>query len=236
MTRTIAWWIQGCSTLPWDRRAPWRLLLIQTCPHDARLTGHAPFLLQLMKGGGRLIGRWVMVTQITPSSYGLFTWHQTAQQTVVSHRSNKNCAQWGCQSLSFYHIISRTFTCSSGRSCDLVVSTNRVPEFCLGRAKGRGKKNHFPFAIFNLATLKVVVIYSILRYIKVNSRFYGSYEESFGKSQVKECFNIFSQNAVFKCMIYFLFFFFLNTQGFQTSKRLKTRMKSMLCWVMPFNN
>lgn len=134
------------------------------------LTGHAPLLLQ-PREGGLLTGRWVMVTQITPHHTAYLHLTPNSMANRVSHRSNKNCAQWGCQLGSFHHIILRTVTCSSGCSRDPVVRTNRVAEFVLGRAKGRGEKNHFPFAIFNLATPKVVVIYCILRYIKVNSLF-----------------------------------------------------------------
>ena len=86
------------------------------------------------------------------------------------------------QSVSFHRIISTSVTCSAGRSCDLVVRTNRVAPFVLGRAKGRGEKNNFPFAIFNLATLKVVIIYCVLRYIKGKLSLYGSYVESCGKA------------------------------------------------------
>lgn len=105
----------------------------------ACLTGHAPLLLQLSEGGKRLTGRWVMVTQITPhhTAYLHLTPNSTANR--VSHRSDENLAHWGCQSASFHHIISRTVTCFSGRSCDPVVRTNRVAEFVLGRAKGRKK-------------------------------------------------------------------------------------------------
>ena len=39
------------------------------------------------------------------------------------------------------------------------------------KRKAEGEKKPFLFAIFNLATLKVVVIYCILRYRKVNSLF-----------------------------------------------------------------
>lgn len=56
-------------------------------------------------------------------------------------------------------------------------------------AERKEEKNHFPFAIFNLATPKVVVIYGILRYIKVNSLFM----EQFGESLM--CFYIFSPNS-----------------------------------------
>lgn len=112
----------------------------------ACLTGHAPLLLQPWGGG-----RWVMVTQITPHHTAYLHLTPNSTKSRVSHRSDTNCAHWGCQALSFRRVFYRTVTCSSGRSCDPVVQTNRVAQFVLGRAKGRGeKKNIFPlrFLIF----------------------------------------------------------------------------------------
>lgn len=116
-----------------------------------------------------------MVTQIMPHHTAYLHLTPNSLANRLSLRSDENYAHRGCQSLWFHHIISRTVTCSCGRSCDLFVRTNRVAEFVLGRAKGRGEKNHFLFAIFNLATPKEVVTFGILHYIKVKL-FHGSFQ------------------------------------------------------------
>jgi len=136
------------------------------------LTGHVPFLLQLGERGGQQRGRWVMVTQITPhlTAYLHLTPNNTANGTAAAETVLIQ------QASRFRHIISGNVTCPPDRSCDLVVRTNRVAEFVLVRAKGREEKKKiiFPFAIFNLATQKVVVSNRILRYIKVISLFNSS--------------------------------------------------------------
>lgn len=56
--------------------------------------------------------------------------------------------------------------------------------------KEEGQKNIFSFAIFNLATPKVVLIYCVLRYIKVNSLFM---KIPFGRWKVRGA--VFPRNA-----------------------------------------
>lgn len=106
------------------------------------------------------------------SSCGLFP--LDTKQDGVLRRSHTNGAHGGCQALWFHRVISRTVTCSAGRSCDPVVRTNRVAQFVLGRAKGRGRKKYFPSAIFNLPALKVVVICGLLRCAKVKGFYFIS--------------------------------------------------------------
>lgn len=142
MTIKLAWWVLdpplGQTSAP---RATVRIQttlfpdmpMMPTC-----LTGHAPVLLRPRKG---VSNGWVLVTQIMPYHMAYLHLTPNSMANKETHHSNDNCSCWVCQSLPFHHIFSRSVTCSSGRSCDPVVRTNRVAAFLLGRAKGRGKKN-----------------------------------------------------------------------------------------------
>lgn len=88
-----------------------------------------------------------------------------------------------------------------------MVRTNRNARFVLGRAKGRGEKKYFPFAIFNLATLKVVIVYCVLRSIKVKSLFMALMEAGLVKHRTSCALVYPPRMLLLKCMIYFLLIF-----------------------------
>lgn len=150
MTRTRVWWIPGVLDPPLGQTSvPEATVLIQTasspdmplrCPRAS--LGMPPFCFSRGEGGG---GWWSPRLRLIIRP--IYTWHQTVRR-AASHRSDTNCAHWGCRALSFRRVFSRTVTCSSGRSCDPVVRTNRVAQFVLGRAKGRGGEKTFSLCDF----------------------------------------------------------------------------------------
>lgn len=121
-------WIPGPS--PGTDERPEATILLQTTSSQT-CPCHAPPPLCCRRVEG---GRRARVTQITP--------HHTA---YLHPTPNRTASSGGRQALSSRCRLSTRVTCSSGRSRDLAVPTNRVAQFVLGRAKGRGvEKNHFP--------------------------------------------------------------------------------------------
>lgn len=139
----------------------------------ACLTGHAPLLLQLSEGG-EVVDR--VVGDGHPdyaSSYGLFTLDtkQYSKQGIAPQQQKPCSLRMPVGFVSSYNFENgHVFLWSLTWPCGTDQSGGRVRS---GQSERKKKKIISPFAIFNLATPKVVVIYGILRYIKVNSLFYG---------------------------------------------------------------
>lgn len=165
MTRTIAWWILwGAQPSPGTDEHPEATVLIQTtsspdmpprCPRAS--LGMPSFCCSWKKEGWGGAVDWAVGDGHPDyaSSYGLFTLDtkQYGRHSIAPQQ--QNCTHWGCQPVWFNHIISWTVTCSPGRSCDLLVRTNRVARLVLGRAKGRGgKKILFPLRFLILQQRK----------------------------------------------------------------------------------
>lgn len=117
------------------------------CPDDALVPHWAcpPFVRNIKGGGGwgGLMGRWVMVTQITPHHTAYF--HSTPN-SIANRTAAFRTALVENGSQLHWIIISRAVTCSAGRSCDPLVRTNRVAAFPgqSERKRRRKKKIIFP--------------------------------------------------------------------------------------------
>lgn len=146
------------------------------------LTGHGSLLLQPIGRGVDFGGAVGDGHPDYASSYGLFTLDTKQNDKEYRATANKKAA--------LVEDASRVLFVISFQEVSRAPPVAHVTwwfgpigwqSLSWAERKEEGKKIYFPCAIFNLATLKLVIICRVLCNIKVNS-FYGSYGESFCKA------------------------------------------------------